>query len=78
MQNCNLARSLQFLRLDTHLTSVKCDCNGFAVVIVIAVPAGGAGGAIAPPSFEDLGKIKIFRAMRRKYLGKTIVFRAAI
>ena len=21
MQNCNLARSLQFLRLDTHLTS---------------------------------------------------------
>ena len=44
----------------------------------IAVPAGGAGGAIAPPSFEDLGKIKIFRAVRRKYLGKTIVFRAAI
>ena len=32
MQNCNLARSLQFLRLDTHLTSVKCDCNGFAAV----------------------------------------------
>ena len=35
MQNCNLARSLQFLRLDTHLTSVKCDCNGFAVVAVV-------------------------------------------
>ena len=48
------------------------------VVTSIAVPAGGAGGAIAPPSFEDLGKIKIFRAVRRKYLGKTIVFRAAI
>ena len=47
-------------------------------MVVIAVPAGGAGGAIAPPSFEDLGKIKIFRAVRRKYLGKTIVFRAAI
>ena len=47
-------------------------------VLTIAVPAGGAGGAIAPPSFEDLGKIKIFRAVRRKYLGKTIVFRAAI
>ena len=46
--------------------------------MLIAVPAGGAGGAIAPPSFEDLGKIKIFRAVRRKYLGKTIVFRAAI
>ena len=44
----------------------------------IAVPAGGAGRAIAPPSFEDLGKIKIFRAVRRKYLGKTIIFRAAI
>ena len=44
----------------------------------IAVPAGGAGGEIAPPSFEDLGKIKIFRAVRRKYLGKTIVFWAAI
>ena len=44
----------------------------------IAVPVGGAGGAIAPPSFGDLGKIKIFRAVRRKYLGKTIVFRAAI
>ena len=27
MQNSNLARSLQFLRLDTYLTSVKCDCN---------------------------------------------------
>ena len=35
MQNCNLSRSLQFLRLDTHLTRVKCDCNGFAVVITI-------------------------------------------
>ena len=35
MQNCNLGRSLQFLRLDTHLTSVKCDCNGFAVVTVV-------------------------------------------
>ena len=35
MQNCNLARSLQFLRLETHLTSVKCDCNGFAVVTVV-------------------------------------------
>ena len=35
MQNCNLARSLQFLRLDTHLTSVKCDCNGFAVVTIV-------------------------------------------
>ena len=46
--------------------------------MLIAVPAGGAGGAIAPPSLEDLGKIKIFRAVRRKYLGKTIIFRAAI
>ena len=35
MQNCNLSRSLQFLRLDTHLTGVKCDCNGFAVVTVV-------------------------------------------
>ena len=35
MQNCNLARSLQFLRLDTHSTSVKSDCNGFAVVTVV-------------------------------------------
>ena len=35
MQNCNLARSLQFLRLDTHITSVKCDCRGFAVVTVV-------------------------------------------
>ena len=54
--------------------------NNYATVspATIAAPAGGAGGAIAPPSFEDLGKIKIFRAVRRKYLGKTIVFRAAI
>ena len=37
MQNCKLARSLQFLRLDTHLTSVKCDCNGYAFVIVVNV-----------------------------------------
>ena len=35
MQNCNLARSLQFLRLDTQLTGVKCDCNGFDVVTVV-------------------------------------------
>ena len=35
MQNCNLTKSLQFLRLDTRLTSVKCDCNGFAVVTVV-------------------------------------------
>ena len=35
MQNCNLARSLQFLRLDTRLTNVKCDCNGLAVVTVL-------------------------------------------
>ena len=27
-QNCNLARSIQLLRLDTHLTSVKYDFNG--------------------------------------------------
>ena len=44
----------------------------------IAVPAGGEGGATAPPSFEDLGKIKIFLVVRKKYLGKTIIFRAAI
>ena len=35
MQNCNLLRSLQFLRLDAHLASVQCDCNGFAVVTVV-------------------------------------------
>ena len=35
MQKCNLAMSLQFLRLGTHLTSVKFDCNGFAVVAVV-------------------------------------------
>ena len=35
MQNCNLASSLQFLRLDTHLTSVKSDCKGLAVVTVV-------------------------------------------
>ena len=37
MQNCNLSRSLQFLRLDTKLTSVKSDCKGFAVVTVVNV-----------------------------------------
>ena len=35
MQNCNLASTLQFLRLDTHSTNVKFDCNGFAVVTVV-------------------------------------------
>ena len=35
MQNCNLAKSLQFLCLDSYLTSVKRDCNGFAVVTVV-------------------------------------------
>ena len=37
MQNYNLARSLQFLRLDTHLTRVKCDCNSFAIVTVVNI-----------------------------------------
>ena len=37
MQNCNLASSLQFLRLDTRLTSVKSDCNGFGVITVVNV-----------------------------------------
>ena len=37
MQNWNLARSLDFTFrvLDSHLTSVKCDCNGFDVVTVV-------------------------------------------
>ena len=35
MQNCNLALSLRFLRLDTRLTSVKCDCKIFDVVTVV-------------------------------------------
>ena len=35
MQNCNLARSLQFLHLDTRLTSVKYNCNGFNVITVV-------------------------------------------
>ena len=35
MQNCNLARSLHFLTLDSHLTSLKCDCDAFAVVTVV-------------------------------------------
>ena len=41
MQNCNLATSLQFLRLDTHLTSVKCDCNEFDVVAVVNLIKNG-------------------------------------
>ena len=60
------------------MKSIGTVCFAQTTLATIAVPAGGAGGAIAPPSFEDLGKIKIFRAVRRKYLGKTIVFRAAI
>ena len=28
-------------------------------------------GEIVPPSFQDLGKIEIFRAVTGKYLGKT-------
>ena len=37
MQNSNLATSLRFLSLDTHLTSVKCDCNEFDVETVVNV-----------------------------------------
>ena len=40
MQNCNLSRLLQFLRLDTRLTGVKCDCNGFAIVTVVNLKIG--------------------------------------
>ena len=35
MQNCNLERLLKFLRLDTYLTGVKCNCFGFAVATVV-------------------------------------------
>ena len=35
MQNSNLAKSLQFLLLDAHLSSMKCDRNGFDVVTVV-------------------------------------------
>ena len=35
MQNCNLAKSLQFLCLDTHLTSVEPNCNGFNVIAFV-------------------------------------------
>ena len=35
MQNGNSARSLQCLCLDTHLTGVQCNCNGFVVVTVV-------------------------------------------
>ena len=35
MKNCNLASSHQFLRLDTHLNNVKCNCNGFDFVTVV-------------------------------------------
>ena len=45
--------------------------------ISIAVPGGGQG-AIGPPSFQDLGKIQIFRAVTKKYLGKTRIILAAI
>ena len=43
----------------------------------IAAPAGGTGEQL-PPSFQDLAKIQIFRAVTGKYLGKTIIFRTAI
>ena len=66
----------------THMGDILARKNEKSKVLkirtLIAVPARGAGGAIAPPSFKDLGKIKIFWAVRRKYLGKTIVFQAAI
>ena len=35
MQNWNLAKLLTFLRLDTHLTSVKWNCNEFDVITVV-------------------------------------------
>ena len=35
-------------------------------------------GGLFPPSFQNLGKITIFRAVTRKYLGKIRIFWAAI
>ena len=78
-------RFIDFFYLTLHKTTLypktyfktKRAMQNSLCVIVIAVPAGGAGRAIAPPSFEDLGKIKIFREVRKKCLGKTIIFRAA-
>ena len=42
----------------------------YVYTVYIAVPAGGAGRAIAPASFEDLGKTIIFRAAIRKIWAK--------
>ena len=36
----------------------------------------GGQGCNCPPSFQNLGKIIIFRAAIRKYFGKTRIFRA--
>ena len=46
-------------------------------IVNIAIPEGGKG-AIALPSFQNLGKSIIFRAVTRKYWRKTRIFRAAI
>ena len=43
-------------------------------LVNIAVPAGGEGGAISPPNFQDLGKIQIFRAKSILKLGKIPFF----
>ena len=39
-------------------------------LVNIAVPSGEEGGAIFPPSFQDLGKIQIFRTKSKLKLGK--------
>ena len=42
------------LRLDTHLTSVKCDCNGYAVVTRAGEPEPERG-AMEPANFGGAG-----------------------
>ena len=65
-------------RKSRNYSQIQSDDDLFFDISTHSRTCWGCRGAIAPPSFEDLGKIKIFRAVRRKYLGKTIVFRVAI
>ena len=61
---------------DRDQTKCSSQDGNFKPGQTIVVPEGGRRRL--PSILQKLGKIQIFRAVTRKYMGKTRIFRAAI
>ena len=74
----NFVLFLEFFTFEKSQTNQEIKLNIFFITSPsTAVPDGGVGGNRLP-SFQNLGKIIIFWALTKKYLGKTRIFWAAL